>query len=66
MSTSFRPTTGSNATWTGCAPDIEGLLVDARRSDGWSWNTSLTREDDGKGACELMLVRSVRVIDAGE
>lgn len=46
--------------------EIDGLLVDARRSDGWSWNTSLTREDDGKGACELMLVQSVRVVDVGD
>jgi hypothetical protein len=46
--------------------EIEGLLVDARRDDGWFWNTSLSREDNGKGACELMLVQSVRVIDAGD
>jgi hypothetical protein len=46
--------------------ELEGLLVDARRSDGWRWNTSLTREDTGKGACELLLVRSARVIAAGD
>ena len=31
---------------------IEGFLVDARRPDGWRWNTSMTRNDTGAGACE--------------
>ncbi len=41
---------------------IEGFLVDARRPDGWHWNTSLTRDDTGNGACELVFVESL-VID---
>lgn len=45
---------------------IEGLLVEANRSDGWQWRSSLTREDDGAGACELLLVRNVAVVGAGE
>lgn len=36
---------------------LEGLLVAARRSDGWQWRSSLSREDSGDGACELLLVR---------
>ena len=38
---------------------LQGHLVDARRADGWRWQTSLTREDSGGGACELMLVDEV-------
>lgn len=40
---------------------LEGFLVDARRADGWRWNTSLTREDTGNGACELVFVESLTV-----
>jgi hypothetical protein len=38
---------------------LEGFLVDARRPDGWHWNTSLTREDTGFGACELVYVEEI-------
>jgi hypothetical protein len=38
---------------------IEGFLVDASRTDGWHWNTSLTRNDTGAGACELIYVESI-------
>jgi hypothetical protein len=42
---------------------IEGFLVDARRAGGWHWNTSLTRSDTGAGACELVYVESLRIVD---
>ena len=45
---------------------LEGLLVEAHRSDGWQWRSSLSREDDGAGACELLLVQDVAVVGAGE
>jgi len=35
---------------------LRGHLVEARRADGWRWRSSLTREDSGAGACELVLV----------
>lgn len=41
---------------------IEGLLVNAVGDDGFRWNSSLTREDTGAGACELIYVRSVSVL----
>ena len=41
---------------------LEGLLVEARRQDGWHWRSSLTREDPGNGACELLLVQAVEVV----
>jgi hypothetical protein len=40
---------------------LTGLLVDGARDDGMTIRTSLTRTDAGAGACELMLVQSVRV-----
>jgi hypothetical protein len=42
---------------------IEGFLVDASRPGGWHWNTSLTRGDTGAGACELVYVESLQIID---
>jgi hypothetical protein len=37
---------------------LRGQLVDAARPDGFTWGTSLTRDDSGAGACELFLVES--------
>jgi hypothetical protein len=37
---------------------LRGQLVDAVRPDGFTWRTSLTREDIGAGACELFYVES--------
>lgn len=41
---------------------LEGFLVDASRPGGWHWNTSMTRNDTGAGACELIYVESVDVM----
>lgn len=38
---------------------LDGFLVDASRPDGWQWHTSLTREDTGNGACELVYVEAL-------
>jgi len=40
---------------------LTGLLVDAVRSDGFHIRTSLTRDDSGAGACEVMLVQRVAI-----
>lgn len=40
---------------------IEGELVDVVRNDGWRWNTSMTRDDQGGGACEVIYVTDVVV-----
>ena len=37
---------------------LRGQLVDATRPDGFTWSTSLRRDDSGAGACELFLVES--------
>ena len=33
---------------------IKGYLIEAKRPDGWHWTSSLTREDTGNGACEVL------------
>lgn len=39
---------------------VEGWLVEAVAPDGWTWRSSLTREDSGDGACELVYVCSLQ------
>jgi len=39
-----------------------GYLVEARRDDGWHWRSSLTREDTGGGACELIFVERLEIL----
>jgi len=39
--------------------NLHGYLVYVSRSDGFTWHSSLTRNDSGDGACELMYVESV-------
>jgi len=41
---------------------LRGKLVRAAAPDGWRWNSSLTREDSGNGACELVLVESFEIV----
>lgn len=40
---------------------IEGYLVEAKADDGWHWKSSLSRNDTGNGACEVVLVKSIFV-----
>jgi len=40
---------------------VHGLLVNANRDDGFYWKSSLTREDDGPGACELVWVEEIQI-----
>ncbi len=40
---------------------LRGKLVAVSAPDGWRWQSSLTREDTGAGACELIRVESVEV-----
>jgi hypothetical protein len=35
---------------------LSGYLVEVAAADGWRWRSSLTREDTGAGACELIWV----------
>lgn len=38
---------------------IDGWLVEVNADNGWRWRSSLTREDSGGGACELVYVCAV-------
>jgi hypothetical protein len=38
---------------------LHGYLVEVNATDGWRWRSSLTREDTGAGACELVLLQSL-------
>jgi hypothetical protein len=33
---------------------IDGWLVNVEAGDGWRWRSSLSREDSGGGACEVV------------
>jgi hypothetical protein len=48
---------------TGHLVRLHGELVKAERGDGWRWKSSLTRRDAGGGACEVVFVRRIEVID---
>lgn len=40
---------------------FSGYLVEVRKADGWRWRSSLTREDSGGGACEVVLLEKLDV-----
>lgn len=41
---------------TGSVIKLRGYLVKVTRQDGWSWQSSLSRNDTGNGACEVIFV----------
>lgn len=43
---------------------LEGQLVDINGNDGFKWKSSLTRDDVGANACELIMVDSISLINA--
>ena len=47
----------------GSIVELRGFLVEAKSDDGWRWRSSLTREDTGARACELVFVERVRLIE---
>jgi len=40
---------------------LNGMLVEADKANGWRWRSSLTRDDTGDGACELVYVQSLYI-----
>ena len=42
--------------------ELDGFLVRADADDGWRWISSLTREDTGARACELVYVKRARIV----
>ena len=45
----------------GAVVSLNGYLINVRHADGWTWRSSLTRDDAGGGSCELMWVTEVKV-----
>lgn len=45
----------------GAVVRLSGHLINVRHTDGWTWRSSLTRDDTGGGSCELMWVTDVQV-----
>ncbi len=45
---------------SGDSVHVRGLLVDVESDRGFRWATSLTREDTGPGACELVWVEELQ------
>lgn len=41
---------------------LRGSLVEAQAPDGWRWRSSLSREDTGAGACELVWVEELDLL----
>jgi hypothetical protein len=48
---------------TGQRMQLSGQLVRVEAADGFRWSSSLSREDTGNGACELILVEQLKVLD---
>ncbi len=40
---------------------LQGYLVDVDHDSGWKWRTSMSRNDTGSGACEIVYVESMVV-----
>lgn len=45
----------------GSVVSLRGYLVEAKGRDGWTWRSSLSRDDTGDGSCELMFVQAAEV-----
>lgn len=41
---------------------FKGYLLKIETDDGWRWKSSMTRNDQGAGACEVVLVDTIEVI----
>jgi len=44
---------------------LNGYLVDVDSESGWRWRTSLSRNDSGNGACEIVYLESVVIEERG-
>lgn len=46
--------------------EIEGFLVRVEGENKWKWNSSLTRDDIGQGACEVVYVKRIQIREIPE
>lgn len=49
--------------YKGCIIEMKGFLVSVKGKDGWHWTSSLSRDDTGGGACELVWANELNLID---
>lgn len=42
---------------------FSGFLVEVKAADGWGWRSSLSRTDEGHGACEVVWVKRLKRIE---
>ena len=40
---------------------LDGMLVEADKPGGWRWRSSMTRDDTGDGACEVVYVQDLSI-----
>lgn len=52
-----------NELYKGCIIEMKGYLVSVNGKDGWHWSSSLSRDDTGGGACELVWADSLKIIE---
>jgi hypothetical protein len=52
-----------NEVYKGSLIEINGYLIEIKGEKGWHWKSSLTREDTGGGACELVWVDNLKIIN---
>lgn len=45
---------------------LNGFLVNLKRDNGWYWNSSLSRNDTGGGACEVVWVEDFEIVHKSE
>jgi hypothetical protein len=41
---------------------FKGYLLTVQADDGWRWRSSMTRTDQGAGACEVVLVDALELL----
>jgi hypothetical protein len=49
--------------YKGCIIEMKGYLVMVRGKDGFYWKSSLTRNDTGGGACEVVWAEDIEIIN---
>jgi len=45
----------------GSIVSLRGYLIEAKGKDGWTWRSSLSRDDSGDGSCEVLFVQAAQV-----
>ena len=50
-------------TRAGSIVKFSGYLIEAKGDDGWRWRSSLSREDSGDKACEIVFVKDFEILE---